>query len=49
MRIKTVKQKYYTVDGVKYSYAVWINHKPRYVFYSKEEYEAFRRGLNGRS
>ena len=48
MIIKIVKQNYTTPQGVKESYGIIINGIPKYTFYSKEEYEAFRKGLDGR-
>lgn len=45
--IKIVKHKFTVVSGIGVSYAVIINGLPKHVFYSKDELNAFMRGLYG--
>jgi len=45
MKIKIVPQVFMATEGIRRSYGVIIDNKPRYVFETEEELKAFLRGV----
>ena len=47
MAIKVIHQTFYTSQGIRESWAVIVNNRPSFIFYTEGEIKAFLRGLNG--